>query len=147
MQSEVEDRYGHPPEPVRNAFAIMALRMAGRHLGFDKVDATQGRISAHARAPNVRAARTMVFVRCFKGDKVGDYGWLQGAYKRTCDVVGFDMSALGGPTILATTSVDKEPPTTISSAEIWYAFHDVVPSRPVDAIASYVKGELGSAQP
>lgn len=45
VQAEVEDRYGHPPEPVRNAFAIMALRMAGRHLGFDKVDAKQGRIS------------------------------------------------------------------------------------------------------
>jgi transcription-repair coupling factor (superfamily II helicase) len=24
VQAEVEDRYGHPPEPVRNAFAIMA---------------------------------------------------------------------------------------------------------------------------
>ncbi len=44
-QSEVEDRYGHLPDPVRNAFAIMSLRMRGRDRGIDKLDARGGRLS------------------------------------------------------------------------------------------------------
>ena len=44
-QSEVEDRYGHPPVEVRNAFTVMSLRIRAKKLGFDKVDATQGRLS------------------------------------------------------------------------------------------------------
>ncbi len=44
-QSEVEDRYGHPPIEVSQAFTIMALRMRAKQVGFDKIDATQGRLS------------------------------------------------------------------------------------------------------
>lgn len=42
---EIEDRYGHPPEPVKNAFAIMHYRMIGRDLGIDKVDGKDGRLA------------------------------------------------------------------------------------------------------
>jgi transcription-repair coupling factor (superfamily II helicase) len=45
VQSEVEDRYGHPPLEVRNAFTIMSLRMRAKAMGFDKVDAGQGRLA------------------------------------------------------------------------------------------------------
>jgi hypothetical protein len=130
----------YEPGAFKAPIAIVNLDARG-------IDDTQGRLPANVRAPDVRSARTLVFVRCFKGEKVGDYGWLQGAYKRTCDLIGFDMKTPGGPTMLAATSIDKDPPSSISSAEIWYAFHDVVPSRPVGAMASYVKAELGIAQP
>jgi transcription-repair coupling factor (superfamily II helicase) len=45
VQADVEDRYGHPTDEVRNAFAIMALRIRARSMGIDKLDARQGRIS------------------------------------------------------------------------------------------------------
>lgn len=45
VQAEIEDRYGHPPESVRNAFEIMILRMKGRELGMDKLVAQGGRIT------------------------------------------------------------------------------------------------------
>lgn len=47
VQAEVEDRYGHPTPEVRNAFAIMALRLRARELGFEKLDARQGRIAVN----------------------------------------------------------------------------------------------------
>lgn len=45
VQSEIEDRYGHPDEAVGNAFRIMSLRIEARELGIDKLDGKQGRIS------------------------------------------------------------------------------------------------------
>jgi transcription-repair coupling factor (superfamily II helicase) len=45
VQSEVEDRYGHAPEPVSNAFAIVAQRMRMRDLGLTKIDGHGGRLS------------------------------------------------------------------------------------------------------
>ncbi len=45
VQGEIEDRYGHPPEQVHNAFAIMGQRIHARDLGMSKVDARQGRLS------------------------------------------------------------------------------------------------------
>ena len=45
VQSEVEDRYGHPPLEVSQAFAIMSLRIQARGLGIEKLDANGGRIS------------------------------------------------------------------------------------------------------
>ena len=89
-----------------------------------RIDPTQGRLPWGVRAHGVATAKTLVFVRCFK-TKVGDYGF-QGAFDRTCDLVGFDMQAEGGPTILAVASFE-EPPQSINSAEIWHAFGDVVP--------------------
>jgi transcription-repair coupling factor (superfamily II helicase) len=49
VQSEVEDRYGHPTDEVSNAFAIMAQRMKARDVGIDKLDARGGRINASFR--------------------------------------------------------------------------------------------------
>jgi len=43
-QAEVEDRYGHPPVQVTNAFTIMSLRMECKALGIDKLEAAQGRL-------------------------------------------------------------------------------------------------------
>ena len=45
VQGEVEDRYGHPPEQVTNAFAIMGQRLRSRDLGLSKVEASQGRLN------------------------------------------------------------------------------------------------------
>jgi transcription-repair coupling factor (superfamily II helicase) len=45
VQAEVEDRYGHPMPEVRNAFAVMSLRIRAKRLGFAKLEAKGGRIS------------------------------------------------------------------------------------------------------
>jgi len=45
VQAEMEDRYGHPPEAVRNAFAILDLRIRGRELWISKLEARGGRIA------------------------------------------------------------------------------------------------------
>ena len=45
VQTEIEDRYGKPPSPVSNAFAVMSLRIRGKKLSVDKVDARQGRVA------------------------------------------------------------------------------------------------------
>jgi transcription-repair coupling factor (superfamily II helicase) len=45
VQAAIEDRYGHPPLEVSQAFAIMSQRMKARDLGMEKLDARQGRIS------------------------------------------------------------------------------------------------------
>ncbi|MCC7434895.1 MAG: transcription-repair coupling factor [Methanoregulaceae archaeon] len=45
VSSEVEDRYGHPPEPVKAAFEVMRMRMSGKKFGFEKVDGKGGRLS------------------------------------------------------------------------------------------------------
>lgn len=45
VEAEVLDRYGHMPDPVLNAFAVMRLRMRGREMGFEKLDGSQGRLA------------------------------------------------------------------------------------------------------
>lgn len=45
VQSEVEDRYGRMPLEVSQAFAVMSQRIRAKRMGWDKLDATQGRIS------------------------------------------------------------------------------------------------------
>jgi transcription-repair coupling factor (superfamily II helicase) len=42
VHAEVEDRYGKPPAPVRNAFSIMELRMRARPLRITKLDGADG---------------------------------------------------------------------------------------------------------
>ncbi|HJP83863.1 MAG TPA: DEAD/DEAH box helicase, partial [Fimbriimonadaceae bacterium] len=45
VQGEVEDRYGHLPEQVSNAFAVMGQRLRARDLGISKIEAGQGRLN------------------------------------------------------------------------------------------------------
>ena len=45
VQGEVEDRYGHFPDEVSNAFTIMSLRLRAREIGVEKLDARQGRLN------------------------------------------------------------------------------------------------------
>ncbi|MEZ0325112.1 MAG: transcription-repair coupling factor [Fimbriimonas sp.] len=45
VQAEVEDRYGHPPDEVRNAFTIMGQRLRAKRLGIEKLDARQGHLN------------------------------------------------------------------------------------------------------
>ncbi len=45
VQGEVEDRYGRPPDPVSNAFAVVSLRMRMREAGISKIDGHGGRLS------------------------------------------------------------------------------------------------------
>lgn len=49
VASEIEDRYGHPPEQVKNAFEIMRSRMRMRDMGVEKGDVREGRISIQFR--------------------------------------------------------------------------------------------------
>lgn len=63
VASEIEDRYGHPPEPVKAAFDVMRLRMMGKKHGFEKVDGKGGRVSVSfenkaAIAPRVLSLMT-----------------------------------------------------------------------------------------
>jgi len=46
VHSEIEDRYGHPPEPVTAAFRVMRCRMIMRDVGIEKAEAKGGRVSA-----------------------------------------------------------------------------------------------------
>ena len=45
VQSEIEDRYGHLPEPVRAAFDIIDLRIRAREFSVSKLEAKGGRIA------------------------------------------------------------------------------------------------------
>lgn len=45
VATEIEDRYGHPPEPVRNAFTTIRLRIVGREVGIAKIDGNGGRLA------------------------------------------------------------------------------------------------------
>ena len=45
VQAEVEDRYGHLPQQVANAFAVMSHRLRSRELGISKIEAGQGRLN------------------------------------------------------------------------------------------------------
>jgi hypothetical protein len=139
-QKLTEDLAPNTPVQTRSFSAPIAIV----DLDHRRIDATQGRLPWGVRAHGVASARTLVFVRCLK-TKVGDYGF-QGAFRLTCDLVGFDMQAAGGPTVLAVASFGKEPPQSISSLEIWHAFGDVVPPRPVYEMAGFVKYQLGLAQ-
>ncbi len=49
--AEIEDRYGHPPAPVKNAFSIMHYRMVGRDLGIEKLDGKEGRLAVTFKDP------------------------------------------------------------------------------------------------
>lgn len=46
---EVEDRYGHPPEEVKNVFEVMRARMRMRDLGIEKGEAKEGRVLVQFR--------------------------------------------------------------------------------------------------
>jgi transcription-repair coupling factor (superfamily II helicase) len=45
VEGEIEDRYGHPTESVRNAFAIIDLRVRAREFHVSKLEAKGGRIA------------------------------------------------------------------------------------------------------
>jgi transcription-repair coupling factor (superfamily II helicase) len=49
VRSEIEDRYGHMPEPVSAAFHVLFLRIRGQKLGIDKLEAKGGRVAASFR--------------------------------------------------------------------------------------------------
>jgi transcription-repair coupling factor (superfamily II helicase) len=49
VRGEIEDRYGHPPDEVQAAFAILHLRMRARDLGLSKIDGKGGRLSVDFR--------------------------------------------------------------------------------------------------
>jgi transcription-repair coupling factor (superfamily II helicase) len=45
VQAEIEDRYGHSPLEVHNAFAIMALRVRAKRNGMERIEVGGGRVS------------------------------------------------------------------------------------------------------
>ena len=44
LQAEIEDRYGRPPRPVSVAFQVMELRLRGRDIGIERIDARNQRL-------------------------------------------------------------------------------------------------------
>ncbi|MCX7800583.1 MAG: transcription-repair coupling factor [Fimbriimonadales bacterium] len=59
VAGEIEDRYGHPPQEVKNAFTVMACRFLADELGMEKIDAKGGRVAVTFR--NRSAVPPMVF--------------------------------------------------------------------------------------
>ena len=45
VAADLEDRYGHPPQEVKNAITVMALRLTARDLHIESVDGNGGRYS------------------------------------------------------------------------------------------------------
>jgi transcription-repair coupling factor (superfamily II helicase) len=62
VESEVEDRYGRPPEAARNAFEIMALRMRAARVGIEKLDSRGGRLSVSFRSKEAIPPRVFSIV-------------------------------------------------------------------------------------
>lgn len=44
VQSELEDRYGHMPGPVRTALSVMSVRVKAQDAGIEKVDGRDGKL-------------------------------------------------------------------------------------------------------
>jgi len=51
VQGEIEDRYGHSPTEVYNAFSVMALRIRAKVLGMERIEAGGGRVSVEFKDP------------------------------------------------------------------------------------------------
>ena len=51
VQAEIEDRYGHSPNEVSNAFRVMALRIRAKHHGMERIDIAGGRVSVEFKDP------------------------------------------------------------------------------------------------
>ena len=51
VQSEIEDRYGHSPAEVHNAFTIMALRIRAKQSGMERIEVGAGRVSIEFQDP------------------------------------------------------------------------------------------------
>jgi basic membrane lipoprotein Med (substrate-binding protein (PBP1-ABC) superfamily) len=45
LKAEIEDRYGHSPDEVHNAFAIMSLRIRAKRHSMDRIDVGGGRVA------------------------------------------------------------------------------------------------------
>ncbi len=110
VAAEVEDRYGHPPTPVRNAFSVMRLRVVGRDLDIEKIDGKGGRLAVTfvnrqnvpARAISIigRARRDMYAARDqliwpFEGDCIDAIEQFIRAYDAALDQVEREREELG----------------------------------------------------
>lgn len=51
VQAEMEDRYGHAPSEVGNAFRVMSLRIRAKRLGMERIDIAGGRVSVEFKDP------------------------------------------------------------------------------------------------
>ena len=51
VQAEIEDRYGHSPTEVHNAFTIMSIRIRARDNGMERIEVGGGRISVEFKDP------------------------------------------------------------------------------------------------
>jgi transcription-repair coupling factor len=45
VQAEIEDRYGHSPHEVHNAFTVMSLRIRAKKQGIERMEVAGGRVS------------------------------------------------------------------------------------------------------
>jgi len=109
VQAEVEDRYGRPTPEVSNAFKIMSARIRAHQLGFEKVDARQGRIAVTFRdrsdvSPRVFSILGSKYRDCYltresfiwpyKGDPITAIERLSNAYQVAVDEVARDRASI-----------------------------------------------------
>ena len=114
-----------------------------------RFDAAQARLPANVRAPNVKTARTLVFVRCYTTKEDVHYVTHRGptfdpaAYSRHCNTVAFDMKAQGEPVLLAVRGFGEGPPDSINRLDPrnWLG---VIAAEPVGQISNFVEDTLES---
>ncbi|MBS1716113.1 MAG: transcription-repair coupling factor [Armatimonadetes bacterium] len=69
-QGEIEDRYGKLPDPARNAFRVMNLRLRGRDIGVEKIEGKGGSLTVWFRdkatiSPRVWSILTKAYRDCY----------------------------------------------------------------------------------
>ncbi len=110
VQAEIEDRYGHSPDEVHNAFSIMSLRIRAKKHGMERIDAGGGRVSVEFKdaskvPPRVftllaRKNRECYFTRAtfvwpFSGDPVSATGRMLDAFEDAIREIEEARASLG----------------------------------------------------
>lgn len=68
VRKEIEDRYGHAPQEVANAFAIMHFRIVCDHIGVSKIDGAGGRLAVTFKDRTKVPPRIFTIMARFKRD-------------------------------------------------------------------------------
>jgi transcription-repair coupling factor (superfamily II helicase) len=110
-EREIEDRYGHPPQPVRTAVAVMECRLRSQAVGFRSVAHREGRLVVEfvpEHVPSPRAFSILAGVNPgaslggeryswpFSGDALAALRDLLGHFERALAEIEADRASLRG---------------------------------------------------